>query len=217
MTDLAVAIFVKTPGFSPVKTRLAAGLGGAGAVAFHRLAARAIGAVVAECGAVGYWAVAEPDALDAADWQDKPRVWQGGGGLGARMGRVYDRLLRRHGRVLLVGADSPQTTPALLQAAAAALLRQPYVVGPASDGGFWLFGGCQPVPDAVWESVQYSSADTCRQFLSALRPLGPVAMVAEQVDADRPEDLPGLLAALQALPAAAPEQRALAGWLCSRG
>ncbi len=206
----AVAIFVKTPGFSPVKTRLAAGLGTAGAEAFHHRAARAVGSVATGC---AYWAVAEAEAMDAPAWAGKPRVWQGEGGLGLRMARVYDVLLRRHGSALLIGADTPQTTAALLAAAADALAGAPFVVGPATDGGFWLFGGRRAVPDAAWQAVTYSAADTCRQFLSALAPLGSVASVAEQVDADRPADLPRVLAALQRLPAPTAEQCDLAEWL----
>jgi len=208
----AVAIMVKTPGLSPVKTRLAAGLGRAGAATFHGLAAAAIGSVAA--GMISYWAVAE---ADADGWQDRPRLWQGEGGLGARMARVYDTLLRRHGRVLLVGADSPQTTPALLRLAAETLDDTPFVLGPALDGGFWLFGGRLPVPDAVWQSVRYSAPDTGARFLDSIRPLGSVSLTAAQLDADRADDLPVVLAALRALPDATAAQRALAEWLDARG
>jgi glycosyltransferase A (GT-A) superfamily protein (DUF2064 family) len=41
----ALAIFVKTPGLSPVKTRLAEGIGQARAEAFYRLAVDAVAEV----------------------------------------------------------------------------------------------------------------------------------------------------------------------------
>ena len=113
----AIALFVKTPGLSPVKTRLARGIGDAAATTFHRLAAACAGSAAASCGPAmpSYWAVAEPDGLAA--WCDRTSLWQGAGGLGARMGHIYRVLLERHGRVLLIGADSPQVTPDLLRRA----------------------------------------------------------------------------------------------------
>jgi len=104
----AVAIFVKTPGLSPVKTRLAAGVGVEAATEFHRLAAASVAGVARACGEeiVPYWAVAEQEALDAPAWRGFPTIWQGEGGLGARLDRIYATLLLRHGRVLLIGADA---------------------------------------------------------------------------------------------------------------
>jgi hypothetical protein len=42
----AIAIFVKTPGVSPVKTRLAANLGQENAEAFHLASSRAVESIV---------------------------------------------------------------------------------------------------------------------------------------------------------------------------
>jgi hypothetical protein len=42
---VGIAIFVKTPGHSPLKTRLAAGIGIDAAREFHMLAAQAVAAV----------------------------------------------------------------------------------------------------------------------------------------------------------------------------
>ena len=44
------------------------------------------------------------------------------------------------GKVLFIGADAPDITPALINQALKALDRSEAVFGPASDGGFWLFG-----------------------------------------------------------------------------
>jgi glycosyltransferase A (GT-A) superfamily protein (DUF2064 family) len=112
----AVAIFVKTPGLSPVKTRLAAGgMGAEAATEFHRLS---VAGVARACGddVAPYWAVAEREALAPPAWRGFPAIWQGEGGLGARLDRIYATLLQRHGRVLLIGADAPQITPDLRDA-----------------------------------------------------------------------------------------------------
>jgi rSAM/selenodomain-associated transferase 1 len=41
---------------------------------------------------------------------------------------------------VLIGMDTPQVTPALLERATAALERSQAVLGPAADGGFWAMG-----------------------------------------------------------------------------
>lgn len=215
----AMAIFVKTPGRSPVKTRLAHGIGINAATTFHRLAARAVAEVAraAGPGLAPYWAVAECGALD--DWPGYfPRLWQGGGGLGERMDLVYALLRTGCERVLLVGADVPQVTPALLQRACSALAdpATPFVMGDAADGGFWLFGGREPVPRNVWCSAGYSCSDTASQLREFLRPYGRIAALPTLTDVDRPSDLPVLAAALAALPALLPAQRELLARLRSR-
>ena len=63
----SLAIFVKTPGQSPVKTRLARHIGQLKAEAFHFSSAEAVASVAviagAEAGFKAHWAVAEPAAI----------------------------------------------------------------------------------------------------------------------------------------------------------
>lgn len=216
----AVAIFVKTPGHSPVKTRLAKAIGAEAATEFHLLAAQAVAEVAATAhdqdGALRpYWAIAECDALDDAPWRGLPRLWQGEGELGDRLDLVYALLRTAHERVLLIGADAPQLTPELLQQAGAALAdpATPFVLGEAGDGGFWLFGGRMSIPREIWCAVRYSHDDTALQWREALRPYGGIAEVPILTDADRASDLPILANALAALPVPLPAQLKLLNWL----
>ncbi len=220
----ALAIFVKTPGYSPIKTRLAAAIGEARASEFHRLAARAVAEVVRVASeAQGdpitpYWAVAENAALDERSWSGFPCLWQGDGDLAARLDRVYSTLQSRHGRALLIGADAPQITVDLLRAACVALddPDTPFVLGAASDGGFWLFGGRVPVTDDVWRGVTYSKSQTASELCSALAPLGRIAELPTLTDVDHVDDLPALEDALTQLEAPLPAQQALRAWLCEQ-
>ena len=76
----AIALFVKTPGLSPVKTRLAVKLGTDAAEAFHLASAQAVKAVATAASQLAdiqcYYAVAEAQAVHHADWQDLPCLWQ---------------------------------------------------------------------------------------------------------------------------------------------
>lgn len=176
---VAIAVFVKTPDLSPVKTRLAATLGRVQADAFFHLAKAANEALLAQAvpdfAAQGislsaYWAVGEQQGLAHPLWQSRfmQRLHTGEGGLGERMHYVYSTLLHTHDAVLLVGMDSPQNSVSNLRDAAQCLRQNTLVIGPARDGGFYLFGGNTPVALSRWTAVTYSQGDTLKQWVAAL-------------------------------------------------
>ena len=220
----AIAIWVKTPGLSPVKTRLAAAIGAEAAEEFYRLSVQAVAAVVRQAVAMPperltpYWAVAEEAALDHPIWQDFPKVYQGEGDLGARLSHVYDTLLQEHSWVIFIGADAPQITPGML-AEAAQILGETgdFVVGPAEDGGYYLFGGATALPNALWIAVPYSAGDTLEVFTALLQALGLIRYLPETIDVDTGDDLFRLGALFARNPGLLPEQRALRDLLRGRG
>jgi len=216
----AIALFVKTPGLSPVKTRLAKELGVEAAEAFHLAAARVISAVINASGKQaalhGFYAVAEQSALADDLWQGLPCLWQGEGGLGERMSLVYETLLRQYDFVILVGADIPQMTVKHLLKAADWLARDEharFAFGPSIDGGFWLFGGNCNLARNLWTEVTYSTADTGEQFLNKIDSLGEVQMIDPLQDVDEPLDLIHLHESLRCLSDPIPEQLELIRFL----
>jgi uncharacterized protein len=215
----AVAIFVKTPGLSPVKTRLQRVRSAAFAEEWHRLAARATASVVtAAAGRDGfavYWAVAEDDALQHPLWSGLPRVAQGDGDLGERMARVHALLVERHGFGILLGADAPQLQADALQRAAAWLRADAArcAIGFAEDGGFWLHGGNRIVAQQVWTGVRYGGRETGRDFRLAMAAHGECLTLPSLCDVDEDEDLLAGRDALALLPAPTAEQSALLCWL----
>lgn len=206
----ALAVWVKTPELSPVKTRLAASIGAPAATEFFRLSVRAVEAVVRQPPArfTPHWAVAEAEGLGA--WHGFPAVVQGPGGLGTRLSRVYDALLERHPWVLFIGADAPQITPELLDQAVRLVSAGHWVLGPAEDGGFYLFGGSRPLAREVWESVPYSTATTAQELAARL---GSVQRLPPLFDVDTEAELRRLRAVMQNHPALLPAQRALLDWM----
>ncbi len=210
-----VAVLVKTPGLSPVKTRLAAAIGAAAAERWHRLAAAAVAEIVAAVpGLTSYWAVAEPLARSGAAWQDMPLLEQGAGTLGERMGRVHAALLARHDFALLLGADTPQLDARHL-AEAAAWLDAPeprLVMGPAADGGFWLLGANRDPEPADWTRSPCGRADTATGFRDAMGRLGEWRMLPVLTDVDEATDLTRMLAEMERLARPSPAQARLAEW-----
>ena len=209
-----IAVFVKTPGRSPIKTRLAVSLGRDIAEGWHRRAAGCVADAAAASGHPVYWAVAESEAMSDPLWRDRPRIPQGPGGLGRRMARVHAELVARHGAGILVGADLPQLDPAELGFAGEWLLAEEerFVLGPARDGGFWLFGANRTIDLPAWESVDYSRDDTARAFVESIGG-DRWRRLATRTDLDESRDIEPVLAELRALPRPRPGQLRLADWL----
>lgn len=214
-----VAIFVKTPSLSPVKTRLWPGLGEQRAQALYLASASAV-ASVAEAAQRGgsvqaYWAVAEDLAFTANEWPGFPQLPQGKGSLGERMAQVYRLLRQRHRGAVLIGSDTPQLVAAALARAAHWLQSDEprLVIGRAQDGGFWLFGGNAGLPESAWLAPSYSTADTADEFVDAMHGQGRWLQLETLRDIDTVEDLPQVRSHLAALEVPTDAQRQLLAWL----
>lgn len=188
MGRAAVAVFVKTPGYSPVKTRLAREIGEERARGVYlQLLAIVERRVKGAVGVDGYFAVAEHEAVRDPLWRMLPVVHQGDGGLGIRLAKIYSELLAKYDRVVLIGADCPELSSELIVDAAQ---RGPeFCVGPAIDGGFYLFAGSVPLPTSLWEAIEYSAATTAGELISALNPYGAVELLPPLTDLDTADDL----------------------------
>lgn len=205
----AVAVFVKTPGLSPVKTRLAEGIGAAKALQFYSLCVDAARTTIRGLDAAAFFAVAEPAARDNPFWLGSSVLHTGEGGLGERQHHIYETLLARYERVLLIGADAPQLSPSHLKQAVAALNRSAFVVGPARDGGYYLFGGRLSLDRSVWTSVPWSTSTTLERLVSAL-PSAP-SFLPMLTDVDRVGDLRCTLVEMPNAPHE--EQRRVRDWI----
>ena len=226
MNGGVIAIFVKTPGLSPVKSRLADEIGEEKATTFYRHAVRATVETVRAFLAIHpHWqarfAVAEREGCPDPLWQVFPARYSGSGGLAQRLHRVLRALLCVHGRVLLLGADSPQITVADLETAVAALQRRDWVIGPAADGGFWCLGSRIPLPLAVWEAAPFDHHDggasaRVREALitaAGCHGIPAPAMLRPLHDIDHRTDLPAVLTEWPAAKDETAAQRTLRLWI----
>lgn len=198
MPSCGLAIFAKTPGYSSVKTRLAEGIGQTPAINIYELSLKAIEKTIKNStfqypDISPYWAVAETIAFEDPRWSSFPRLDQGSGDLGSRLSRIYTKLYNKYGRAILIGADSPEISPAILIETAKTLNEtttdESFVLGPAHDGGFYLFGGNCALPAHFWEEIPYSTPNT----LSRLKMYLPSTAVIKELpylnDLDTAADL----------------------------
>ncbi len=168
----ALAIFVKTPALSPVKTRLAAGIGKENAHKFYRLSLKAIEHLAQQCDVTPYWAVGEKDGLYDPLWDRFQCLHTGEGGLGTRQHHIYSTLLKHHDTAILIGADAPQITPTIIDDAKNDAKKHDFVFGPAHDGGYYLFAGTKPIKRSIWGAVPWSH-NTTRATFEGLLPKKP--------------------------------------------
>lgn len=200
-----VLVFAKAPVAGHVKTRLIAALGAEGAAALHaRLLRHTLATVCAARDAVELWCAPDTHHPCFAQLADEfPLVLrpQRGAGLGARMAHAFDVALRDAPAAVIVGSDCPGLTRDDLDAAFAALARGcDAVLGPATDGGYWLIGLRRAAP-ALFEDMRWGGAEVLDETLARLRGLGwNYTLLAARADVDRPEDLAHLPAALRPAP-----------------
>lgn len=193
-----LAIFVKTPELSPVKTRLAEGIGKEKTLQFYNQALDATAAL--GCHARSelkdqldvVWAVAEFKGLDSDRWKQFGTVYQGEGSLGERLHTVYQELLHQYEYVSFMGADSPHISSSEIIKGLTLTKKwkaEKFIIGETFDGGFYFFGGGKPLKKDVWTRVEYSSAQTVQQLESALENFGGTEKIDKKFDIDTIDDL----------------------------
>jgi len=187
-----VAVFARWPKPGAVKTRLSPALPGPLALDLYRAMLRDALASAGEAGAVErflYWADAPAGGdLEAPDGFVTRR--QRGGDLGERLTDALGELLAGpDARAVVIGADCPELTPPILREAFDALASADLVLGPASDGGYYLLGLRRPAP-ALFASIAWGTASVLEQTLERARGSGlETVLLGGLADLDTPDDL----------------------------
>ncbi|HSM50390.1 MAG TPA: TIGR04282 family arsenosugar biosynthesis glycosyltransferase [Thermoanaerobaculia bacterium] len=186
-----VAVFAKPPQPGRVKTRLAGALGEVAAAELQRAFLADLLERLATTGRAVrlLWAL-EPG--EEAPVAPVPGLAQEGEDLGDRMLAASRALAREFDPVLGLGADLPDLPLGRLAEAEAALAGgADAVFGPATDGGFYLFGlGPRARRPELFAGVPWGGERVLAEVLARARRLGlSVRLLAVAADVDRPEDL----------------------------
>lgn len=167
-----IVVFARAPILGNVKTRLAATIGNERALAVYRQLAEMTMKVVGQSGL---------DAMIACDTEEeceRVEAWLGattfpqrGPDLGARIVNAMMTAFDEDDRVIIIGTDTPHLRADLLRQADEALDTADIVMGPATDGGFYLIGFSGPHID-VFHGVQWSTdtvSDRVRSNCAAMK------------------------------------------------
>ncbi len=179
-----IALIAKYPAPGRAKTRLVPALGEEGAAQVHRrLVERALATIRASGLPFSVWTTGAAHA-EFADWlgTDIAFVEQGEGDLGARLARVP-------APAIVLGADIPGLTAKHLRDAVAALEEVPAVIGPASDGGYYLLGFTREMP-FLWDDMPWGTERVLKHTERRLKEQDVLyRLLGVLDDCDRPEDL----------------------------
>lgn len=195
-------VFAKAPRPGSVKTRLARALGPETAAAAYRRMGRLIVDQLTSAPAEMVVCFDPPDAEDELRrWLDPARsdsggplperryVPQGGGDLGARMARMFDLAFDGGGPVVIVGTDAPAVDASSVERAIDALETADLVLGPSSDGGYYLMALREPCPE-LFRSIPWSTSGVLRKTAERARRMGMEATYLEvESDIDTADDL----------------------------
>ena len=208
-----LGIFAKQPVPGRVKTRLAADWGDEQAAALYECFVRDLLGKLAHAGdrrVLGF----APSSNEARQWfetasrQAACKSWtlwpQPELDLGSRMASFFDTWTESlEHRTILIGSDSPSLPTEYLERAWQLLEENDCVLGPATDGGFYLIGFRGSVNDftAPFREVEWSTANVLAQTIELLKKHGlSLGLLPPWYDVDSAESvitLTGHLAALE--------------------
>jgi hypothetical protein len=175
-----LVILTRAPLPGRSKTRLVASLGEANTVAL----ARAFLVDTLALAATGPWhttVALDPPAAASGLRSLAPRarfVGQAEGDLGSRILAAL-RDAGGGGPAVLIGSDTPDLPARVLNEAFEALSTHDAVLGPASDGGFYLLGLNSPVP-GICDGIEWSGPSVFRRTLANIRATGRSCAVLEE-------------------------------------
>ena len=194
-------LFTRYPEPGTTKTRMIPKLGAEGAAELQRQMTRHIVSRVAQF--AGLYSTPLEVRFDGGN-KNLMEAWlgigldyspQGKGDIGLRMGRALaDGFGSGYDPVVIVGSDIPAITADIIQEAFKGLKKKDLVLGPASDGGYYLIGMhkttfIQANP-RLFNGIQWGTDVVLSKTLAVAKELRLKYILLDTLDdVDRPEDL----------------------------
>lgn len=201
--ESCAVLFVKNPQAGKVKTRLQTACTPAEAARLYRAFVLDSAATLAACRAerkVVAYAPADAGGdiaalLGKGPWELVPQPETD---LGGRMdGLLRWSFAQGSRRTVIVGSDSPSLPAARLDEALELLKERDLVLGPSTDGGYYLVGQSQ-ADSAVFTGIEWSSGQVLQQTLARCAHLR-LGLLSPWYDVDTPAEAAFLRVHLQAL------------------
>lgn len=194
MIKSALLVFTRAPVSGQTKTRLIPLLGAQGAAEFHQTILRS---TLAEANASNFetveiWCATENDhplLKQCSLYYSNAMKIQRGSDLGEKMQHATETTLAENTFVVLIGSDCPAITTNILNQSYQHLSNgKDAVLGPASDGGYYLIGLKEP-NSGIFEDVKWGEGDVAERTRQNFARLGLVYVELEELaDIDTPDD-----------------------------
>ena len=218
-TENALIIFIKNPQLGKVKTRLAKTVGDEKALEIYlelskitrencKMSLRGTRQLRGQSTIQPY--VFYSDFINKNDdWSNDifEKAVQSGDDLGDRMLNAFSFILKNHEKACIIGSDCPTLSVAILESAFEALDNHDFVVGPSTDGGYYLLGMNAPQylsdnkseirnpkseiepPQYLFENMVWSTENVLHETLRRIKAQHKsVALLPELTDVDEEKD-----------------------------
>lgn len=196
----ALIIFIKNPEIGKVKTRLARTVGDIEALSIYlRLLeiTREMALILRGVKVyVFYSDFVEQDDEWANDYFEK--YVQNGSDLGLRMSNAFSFVIEQHSKVCIIGSDCPTLSADIVEQAFWELQINDYVLGPSTDGGYYLLGlrknekhasNTQNHYQFLFENMEWSTSKVLLQSLDRIKEKGKtVFLLPALTDIDEETD-----------------------------
>jgi len=189
----ALILFAKDPVAGQVKTRLSSLLDNSTTLSlYHHFLRDSIEKICSVAGVDRFIGIASDPQTgyfeDVSQSHPIQLFVQEGDSLGERMRRAFkNRFKEGYERVVIIGADSPTLPTAYIEQALQS--QKEVVIGPSTDGGYYLIGMQGKVTD-VFESVSWGTDQVLSETLNVLKDQRAEAeLLPVWYDVDLPEDL----------------------------
>jgi len=193
--ECVVVVFTRTPETGEVKTRLIPTLGEEKATELYR---SMVDRTLHTCrssgiGAIELWCHPDTDHPFLVDCSKRYKTGlfvQQGKDLGERMWFALSDVLGKYRFGIIIGCDCPDLTPEILDTAYEKLVEgYDAVIGPAADGGYYLFG-CNRARKELFSDIAWGTPGVFSNTCVRIKKLKMRCFELKELrDIDRPEDL----------------------------
>ena len=191
-----LTIFTRYPEPGLTKTRLISALGEEGAAALQKELTEK---TLQKIDQLVKTSTVEPviyfdggDLATMQNWLGHERIYkaQGDGNLGEKLKRAFeDAFAAAAQRVVTIGCDCPDLSREHIGRAFDALYLKDLVLGPATDGGYYLIGIQRPL-EGLFEDIPWGTDEVFETTVALAQQLNLSIEILEPLrDVDRPEDL----------------------------
>lgn len=182
-------VFIRNPKLGKVKTRLAKGIGEEKALEIYNILLNHTAAVCRKLDIpVRICFSDQPELHPRWDHPNFHLEQQRGSDLGERMQNALQASLNRGvQKAILIGSDLYDLSPEIIGQAIESLDKNEVVIGPATDGGYYLVG-LKKIPPQLFQKKTWGGPSVLQQTMESLEGYD-VALLNELNDVDTLDDL----------------------------
>ncbi|CAN5640482.1 TIGR04282 family arsenosugar biosynthesis glycosyltransferase [soil metagenome] len=163
----ALIIFVRNPVLGKVKTRIAATLGDENALAVYKYLLQHTKDITE--GLPVTRLVFYADEITTNDlWNGNEKYLQSGSDLGERMSNAFEWVLEKgYDKIIIIGSDCFELDEKMIVDAFLKLNEYEIVIGPATDGGYYLLGMQSPFKN-LFQNITWSSKNVLNETIKQI-------------------------------------------------